>query len=114
MDNSTTIIIKSTVPIGTANKLESIINSRRANINFSVKKHSCVITNSSKKYDGGIVIVPVYLSKELEFDVVFILDVSDEKYRNNEMEAKLLYVACTRALHKLYLLHPDNVSPLLT
>lgn len=66
-----------------------------------------------KEYRGGTVMVPSYLSKGPEFDVVFIADGSSEKYKKNELDAKLLYVSLTRPLHKLYIYYCDFLSPLL-
>jgi DNA helicase II / ATP-dependent DNA helicase PcrA len=66
------------------------------------------------KYEGGISIMPVYLSKGLEFDAVLLTDVNNEGYMNTKRDAKLLYVGCTRALHELWLFHSENPSPLIT
>lgn len=60
------------------------------------------ITSKSQKYEGGITIVPSYYSKGLEFDSVIISD--KNKYKDNTLDKKLLYVAYTRAMHKLYVL----------
>ncbi|MED1942645.1 3'-5' exonuclease [Cytobacillus firmus] len=49
-----------------------------------------------------IVIVPSYLAKGLEFDAVMILSMEEEFSRNSELDIKLLYVAMTRPLHRLY------------
>ncbi|MDP5275219.1 HelD family protein [Chengkuizengella axinellae] len=73
-----------------------------------------LITSNLENYDGGISIVPAFLAKGLEFDVVIIVDVDEEHYPKNELNIKLLYVACTRALHKLYLLYSNNPSPLIS
>lgn len=51
------------------------------------------------KYTGGVTIIPSYLSKGLEFDSVIISD--SDKYSENTLDTKLLYVACTRAMHTL-------------
>jgi DNA helicase-2/ATP-dependent DNA helicase PcrA len=51
-------------------------------------------------YTGGIVIVPSYLAKGLEFDAV-ILAALEEDYIEKELDLKLLYVAMTRAMHSL-------------
>ncbi|MNH35116.1 Helicase IV [compost metagenome] len=56
-------------------------------------------------------VVPVYLSKGLEFDAVLIADASEEAY--SHLDAKLLYVGCTRALHKLQLLHTGQLTSLI-
>lgn len=57
-------------------------------------------------------IMPVYLSKGLEFDAVFICDVNQANYQS-EADQRLLYISCTRALHRLYLLWEGQPSPLL-
>ena len=72
------------------------------------------ISNKNTKYDGGICLIPSYLSKGLEFDAVIIYDV--EKYDiNNEIDMKLLYVAITRALHQLDITYKNElIEPLKT
>lgn len=72
-----------------------------------------LITGNEKEYKGGVVVVPSYLSKGLEFDAVFIADAGSLKYSKDELDAKLLYVAMTRPLHKLYIYYCGEPSPLL-
>ncbi|MEG6567803.1 UvrD-helicase domain-containing protein [Thermoanaerobacterium saccharolyticum] len=48
----------------------------------------------------GINIITPYGAKGLEFDVAFVFNASSENYRT-EYDRNLLYIACTRALHKL-------------
>ena len=62
-----------------------------------------LITGNEEEYNGGVVIVPSYLSKGLEFDVVIIANTNKESYKTEELDVKLLYVGMTRALHKLYI-----------
>jgi len=57
----------------------------------------------------GVFIMPVYLSKGLEFDMVIICDADFENYCGED-DRKLLYVACTRALHRLSLICEGNLS----
>lgn len=73
-----------------------------------------LISEGQTHYRGGVTIVPVYLAKGLEFDAVLIADASQVKYANNSQDAKLLYVGCTRALHRLTLLVDGETSQLLT
>jgi DNA helicase II / ATP-dependent DNA helicase PcrA len=61
---------------------------------------------------GSVVILPSYLSKGLEFDAVLILCL-EEPYRQVELDIKLLYVAMTRPMHKLYLYGSDSSNFLL-
>lgn len=58
-----------------------------------------LISENLDKYTGGTIIIPSYLSKGLEFDSVIISD--SNKYSENVLDTKLLYVACTRAMHTL-------------
>lgn len=58
-----------------------------------------LISEELKKYEGGIIIIPSYLSKGLEFDSVIISDFG--QYDNSKLNTKLLYVAFTRAMHTL-------------
>ncbi len=54
-----------------------------------------------------IVIVPSYLSKGLEFDVVIIAAIDEYYNGENELDVKLQYVAMTRPLHRLYFISTD-------
>ncbi len=49
-----------------------------------------------------IVIAPSYLSKGLEFDAVLIVSMDEVFSKESELDIKLLYVAMTRPLHRLY------------
>jgi len=61
---------------------------------------------------NGIIIVPVYLAKGLEFDAVMVYGVDNKNY-NTVYDKKLLYVACTRALHRLSLYYTGKISRFL-
>lgn len=60
----------------------------------------------------GTFILPVYLSKGLEFDAALIWDVDSSHYNTLE-DKQLLYIACTRALHRLNLFYYGDISLLL-
>lgn len=60
----------------------------------------------------GVMVLPVYMAKGLEFDAVMLCDVDQEHY-STEDDKKLLYVGCTRALHRLSLFYTGQRSPLL-
>lgn len=72
-----------------------------------------VITGKEKEYKSGFLIVPSYLAKGLEFDAVFVADGSADNYTTSELDTKLMYVALTRPLHKLYIYHIGEKSALL-
>ncbi|KAJ52710.1 DNA helicase-2/ATP-dependent DNA helicase PcrA [Clostridium tetanomorphum] len=67
-----------------------------------------IITNKSNDISGTS-IVPVYMAKGLEFDGVIVYGTDDENY-NTEEDKKLLYIACTRALHRLSLVNIGDKS----
>ncbi len=73
-----------------------------------------IITGNEKEYKSGIVVVPSYLSKGLEFDVVLISNASSENYSTSDLDIKLLYVAMTRPLHKLCVYYIGDKSRLLS
>lgn len=66
------------------------------------------------EYEGGLSVLPVYLAKGLEFDAVILIDVDDHHYPSNSLDAKLLYVGATRALHSLWIVYEGTSSPLLS
>jgi DNA helicase II / ATP-dependent DNA helicase PcrA len=72
----------------------------------SLRVHGCddllLITKQTLTFEKGVMIIPVYLAKGVEFDAVIIYDTSPEVY-SRENERKLLYTACTRAMHRLLL-----------
>jgi len=60
----------------------------------------------------GIIIVPVYLAKGLEFDAVMVYGTDNENYKAY-YDKKLLYIACTRALHRLSLYYTGKITNFL-
>ncbi|PYE49533.1 UvrD-helicase domain-containing protein [Paenibacillus barcinonensis] len=68
-----------------------------------------LIDGGKKQYSGGHSILPVYLSKGLEFDAAIVADVDEQHYMPGAGDAKLLYVGCTRALHELWLFHDGGM-----
>lgn len=81
--------------------------------NFLKDKTSVhAIFKDDDEYISGIVVIPSYLAKGLEFDVALIYNAGDEHY-NCEEERLLLYTACTRALHVLCIYYSGELTPLL-
>ncbi len=70
------------------------------------------IISDNEEYLNGTVIIPAYLAKGLEFDVVLIYNAGDENYCCEE-ERLLFYTACTRALHVLCVYYSGKCTPLL-
>ena len=58
----------------------------------------------------GVCLLPIYLSKGLEFDAVILCDADAQTYCSED-DRRLLYIACTRALHRLSLLCAGGGEP---
>lgn len=58
------------------------------------------VTKETSSFAPGTQAMPVYLAKGVEFDAVLLFDGSQETY-GRESERRLLYTACTRAMHVL-------------
>jgi len=61
-----------------------------------------LMSQETYQFDKGILVLPTYLAKGIEFDAVIIYNASNEVY-GREYERKLFYTACTRAMHELQL-----------
>lgn len=62
-----------------------------------------IISGVETEYSGGVVLIPSYLVKGLEFDMVIIANASNKAYSADPLDVKLLYIAMTRPLHRLYI-----------
>ncbi|MBE5393878.1 HelD family protein [Brevibacillus borstelensis] len=70
-----------------------------------------LLGSKDTQFPGGVVVMPAYLTKGLQFDVVILLNI--EEYLDNKWDTKLLYVAMTRPVHRLFMIHQeDRMSPL--
>ncbi|MFD1606109.1 RNA polymerase recycling motor HelD [Oceanobacillus luteolus] len=61
-----------------------------------------MLKSSSIEYEQGVVVLPSYLSKGIEFDAVIIYDASEKVYGDESLR-RVFYTACTRAMHGLQL-----------
>lgn len=71
-----------------------------------------VLDINSSKFINGVTITTTSMSKGLEFDEVIIPNVNKESYES-EYDRSLLYIACTRAMHKLILTYSGNLTGFL-
>lgn len=73
---------------------------------YDALKHSLaeikIIKSNSLEYEQGIVVLPAYLAKGIEFDAVIIYNASEQVYGEEGLR-RLFYTACTRAMHYLQL-----------
>ncbi len=62
--------------------------------------HIKLLNIKGGEFEKGTLVIPAYMAKGLEFDVVIIYNASKDNYKS-EFDRKLLYIASTRALHRL-------------
>ncbi|MFY8037126.1 MAG: HelD family protein [Cyclobacteriaceae bacterium] len=59
-----------------------------------------LLTPESTSFKEGVIITTAYLAKGLEFDEVIIPFASARNY-HTDVDKRMLYIACTRAMHRL-------------
>ncbi len=64
-------------------------------------------------FDEGVMVLPVEYTKGLEFDAVLLYHPSGAHYPAEDRYVKLLYVAATRALHELAVVHLHDLTDLI-
>lgn len=64
-------------------------------------------------FTNGVMVLPIYMTKGLEFDTVILWNPDEDNYQMDDEDAKLLYVAITRALHELHIIYRGSLSGLL-
>jgi len=72
-----------------------------------------LLTAESTSFKEGVIITTVHLAKGLEFDEVIVPFASARNYKT-EVDQRMLYIACTRAMHRLTLTYSKNVTAFLS
>lgn len=89
-----------------ANKLKAMLEGNKKSNNFKVVSGKDKVFSSDK-----IMIIPSFLAKGLEFDVALVYNANNNNYPAEHK--KLLYVVCTRAMHKLNIYYKDELTKLI-
>ncbi|WCK54482.1 RNA polymerase recycling motor HelD [Aneurinibacillus sp. Ricciae_BoGa-3] len=71
-----------------------------------------LIKKETASFESGVLVIPSYLAKGVEFDAVIIYNGSLEQY-GRENERRLFYTACTRAMHELHIFFLGEMSPFI-
>ena len=68
-----------------------------------------LLNDESTSFQEGVIITTAHLAKGLEFDEVIIPFVSADNYKT-EVDKSMLYIACTRAMHRLTLTYSRDIT----
>lgn len=79
---------------------------------LSRRQEVYLLTGESRRFANGVTVASIRMSKGLEFDEVIVPDVDGSSYAT-EYDRGLLYIACTRALHRLTVTCAGEVSALM-
>ncbi|HBF1431056.1 TPA: AAA family ATPase, partial [Clostridioides difficile] len=71
-----------------------------------------LISSESSSFTKGVSITSIKMSKGLEFDEVIVPSVNNKTYYS-DYDRSLLYIACTRAMHKLKLTYTCELTQLI-
>ena len=71
-----------------------------------------LVIDEDDAFHQGIVVIPSYLAKGLEFDAVLVINADAINYSHEE-ERHILYTICTRTLHHLSLFYYGKPSPFI-
>ncbi|KRO01247.1 superfamily I DNA RNA helicase [Levilactobacillus paucivorans] len=71
-----------------------------------------LIQSENQRLAPGVIVVPSFLAKGLEFDAVIVWQASASRYAAED-ERQLLYTICSRAMHRLSLIAVAERSPLV-
>ncbi len=67
-----------------------------------------LMIDEDASFQKGVIVIPSYLAKGIEFDAVTIFDASGYQI---ERERKLFYTVCTRAMHELTVFYSGKPCP---
>jgi DNA helicase-2/ATP-dependent DNA helicase PcrA len=87
----------------TAKESEQVFNQLNGKLELKL------IKKETSSYEPGVVVIPAYLAKGIEFDAVIIYNASKEVY-GRDTERKLFYTASTRAMHELFINSDGEVN----
>ncbi|MFD2718598.1 HelD family protein [Hymenobacter monticola] len=71
-----------------------------------------LLTEDSTHFKEGVILTTAHLAKGLEFDEVIVPFVSARNFKT-EVDKSMLYVACTRAMHRLTLTYSGELTAFL-
>jgi DNA helicase-2/ATP-dependent DNA helicase PcrA len=87
-----------------AKETAELLNAKTTDVHF--------LSSQSSAFINGIIVTSAHMAKGLEFDEV-IVPFTDKKNYKTEIDRSMLYVAVTRAMHRLSLAYTGEITGLL-
>lgn len=81
--------------------------------NLSEEIGAVLLRSDMSGFASGVYVTDAAAAKGLEFDAVVLSDAGEKYYSSSVHDARLLYVAITRALHSLTVVYTGSLTPLL-
>ncbi|UOR11072.1 RNA polymerase recycling motor HelD [Halobacillus amylolyticus] len=91
----------------------SLEESKQVNQLVGEQLGATLIYKETQQFQSGVLILPVYFAKGIEFDSVLVYDAAQQGYQDEEGRL-MLYTACTRAMHELDILYNEKDSSILS
>lgn len=91
-------------------KSQKEVNSLYSKLSKYMEVHT--LKGDETTLEKGVIIMPIYMAKGLEYDTVIVYEANSENYYE-DADKQLLYIACTRALHRLALCYTGTLTPFL-
>ncbi|WP_226037199.1 RNA polymerase recycling motor HelD [Aquibacillus saliphilus] len=88
---------------------KTMLESEKVHQQLKNKLDVKLMSQETHTFQEGIMVIPAYLAKGIEFDAVIIYNASAAQY-NKELERNLFYTAGTRAMHELTMFSLGKVS----
>lgn len=91
---------------------KNLVEAKSVYQHITTKINSTLLADTDRSLPKGVVVMPIYLAKGLEFDSVIAWNISAENYNSNKLIGTL-YTIATRSMHHLSLISIGTVSPII-
>ncbi|UQS84976.1 AAA family ATPase [Apilactobacillus apisilvae] len=91
---------------------KNLVEAKSVYQHITTQINSTLLDNADRSLPKGVVVMPIYLAKGLEFDSVIAWNISKENYNSKKLVGTL-YTIATRSMHHLSLISIGKVSPII-
>lgn len=91
---------------------KNLVEAKDVYQHITTKINSTLLADTDRSLPKGVVVMPIYLAKGLEFDSVIAWNISAKNYNSDKLIGTL-YTIATRSMHHLSLISIGTVSPII-